>query len=102
VVCALKSQRFCGHVVDIILFTVVISDHKSLMKMANEPTTMDMSESGSDSDSNQDENEDGSPMMSIFASYYGIEEPVDDSVPKGTIDDSNFQSDSYVKVRCCF
>jgi hypothetical protein len=72
-----------------------------LMKMTNEPSTLEMSDdSGSDSDSNHDgENEDGSPMMSIFASYYGIEEPVDDTAPKGTIDDSNFQPESYVKVR---
>ncbi len=69
--------------------------------MVNEPSTLEMSDdSGSDSDSNHDEeNENGSPMMSIFASYYGIEEPVDDTAPKGTIDDSNFQSESYVKVR---
>ena len=52
-------------------------------------------------DENGGEDDDGHPMMSIFASYYGITEPavaVDNS-PKGTIDDAGFQAEKYVKVR---
>lgn len=60
--------------------------------------------SGSESDSDHDENVDDSqdsPMMSIFASYYGIEDPVDETLSKqkGTIDDANFDSDTFVRVR---
>lgn len=40
------------------------------------------------------------PMMSIFASYYGIVDPNQtEAEAKGTIDDSNFDADEYVKVR---
>ena len=56
------------------------------------------------SDDDDDENaEDGHPMMSIFASYYGIADPSAapevDLQPKGTIDDAGFQPEAYVKVR---
>lgn len=50
-------------------------------------------------DDEEGEGDDGHPMMSIFASYYGIEETVVvDNKPKGTIDDAGFQPESYVKV----
>lgn len=51
--------------------------------------------------SDDDDNDDGHPMMSIFASYYGIEDPgasAPESKPKGTIDDAGFQAEQYVKV----
>jgi hypothetical protein len=51
-------------------------------------------------DDEEGDGDDGHPMMSIFASYYGIEETVvADNKPKGTIDDAGFQPESYVKVR---
>lgn len=60
----------------------------------------------SDSDSVDSTYEEGtegtqdSPMMSIFASYYGIEEPIDEATvkPKGTIDDANFEPETFVRV----
>ena len=45
----------------------------------------------------------GHPMMSIFASYYGIQDPADtagQNKPKGTIDDADFDAEGYVKVEC--
>jgi hypothetical protein len=36
--------------------------------------------------------------MSIFASYYGIEETAAPQM-KGTIDDANFDSETFVRVR---
>lgn len=51
--------------------------------------------------SEEEEEEDGhsAPMMSIFASYYGIEDPNQgEAEAKGTIDDSNFNSEEYVKT----
>lgn len=41
------------------------------------------------------------PMMSIFASYYGIVDPAncEQEQAKGTIDDSNFDVTEYVKVK---
>lgn len=59
----------------------------------------DFSSQESDNESNEGEEEaNDSPMMSIFASYYGIEEPAENQKPKGTIDDVNFEPDAYVKV----
>lgn len=40
-------------------------------------------------------------IMSLFASYYGIENPTKDNegpAPKGTIDDANFAAEDHVKV----
>lgn len=60
--------------------------------------------SSSSSTHDDDDSEEGgdrkAPIMSIFASYYGIE---DENVQemKGTIDDSNFNSEEYVKVSSC-
>lgn len=62
------------------------------------------SSSGHTSDGDdQNEDDDGHPMMSIFASYYGIEDssPAQDNKPKGTIDDAGFQAEQYVKVSSC-
>jgi len=56
-----------------------------------------------DGEGDGDEDDDGHPMMSIFASYYGITDPaaaVVDNSPKGTIDDAGFQAEKYVKVIC--
>lgn len=60
----------------------------------------DNSSSGHTSDDDDEhEGSDGHPMMSIFASYYGIEEEqVQDNRPKGTIDDAGFQPEQYAKV----
>jgi hypothetical protein len=61
----------------------------------------DVSSPGHSDDDDDDDGDDGHPMMSIFASYYGIEDPsaqVDDG-PKGTIDDAGFQPDKFVRVR---
>lgn len=55
----------------------------------------------SSDDDEDDDNDDGHPMMSIFASYYGIKDPgasAVDNTPKGTIDDAGFQAEQYVKV----
>ena len=53
----------------------------------------------SDDDEENEDEDDGHPMMSIFASYYGMEDTaVVDNKPKGTIDDAGFQADLYVKV----
>lgn len=60
------------------------------------------SDTSSGHTSDDDGNDDGHPMMSIFASYYGIEDPsasAPESKPKGTIDDAGFQAEQYVKVR---
>jgi hypothetical protein len=52
-----------------------------------------------DSDEEEGEVSNNAPMMSIFASYYGIEDPTDQEVEaKETIDDSNFKAEEYVKV----
>jgi hypothetical protein len=65
----------------------------------------DNSSSGHTSeDEGDNEGSDGHPIMSIFASYYGIEEaPTQENKPRGTIDDAGFQPEQYVKVccRCC-
>jgi hypothetical protein len=61
----------------------------------------DNSSSGHTSeDEGDNEGSDGHPIMSIFASYYGIEEaPTQENKPRGTIDDAGFQPEQYVKVR---
>lgn len=61
----------------------------------------DNSSSGhtSEDDEENEGSDDGHPIMSIFASYYGIEDtPIQDNKPKGTIDDAGFQPEIYVKV----
>jgi hypothetical protein len=60
----------------------------------------DNSSSGHTSeDEGDNEGSDGHPIMSIFASYYGIEEaPTQENKPRGTIDDAGFQPEQYVKV----
>ena len=51
----------------------------------------------SDSESSDDD-KGGAPIMSIFASYYGIEEANGaDNAQHGTIDDAAFDADAYVK-----
>lgn len=64
----------------------------------------DSSSSGHTSeDEDGGEDADGHPMMSIFASYYGITDPAAaqvDNTPKGTIDDAGFQAQDFVKVNC--
>eukprot|EP00601_Ochromonadales_sp_CCMP2298_P009205 CAMPEP_0173198724 /NCGR_PEP_ID=MMETSP1141-20130122/16839_1 /TAXON_ID=483371 /ORGANISM="non described non described, Strain CCMP2298" /LENGTH=317 /DNA_ID=CAMNT_0014123535 /DNA_START=59 /DNA_END=1008 /DNA_ORIENTATION=- len=62
-----------------------------------------MSDSGnpeeeeSASDRSSEEGESGHPMMSIFASYYGIEDPSQvEAGPTGTIDDADFDPTQYV------
>eukprot|EP00598_Pedospumella_elongata_P004802 CAMPEP_0184980700 /NCGR_PEP_ID=MMETSP1098-20130426/10625_1 /TAXON_ID=89044 /ORGANISM="Spumella elongata, Strain CCAP 955/1" /LENGTH=1140 /DNA_ID=CAMNT_0027504173 /DNA_START=24 /DNA_END=3442 /DNA_ORIENTATION=+ len=61
----------------------------------------DSSSSGHTSeDEDGGEDADGHPMMSIFASYYGITDPAAaqvDNTPKGTIDDAGFQAQDFVK-----
>lgn len=66
------------------------------------PLEDDFSSQESDHESGDEDNADpnDSPMMSIFASYYGIEDTETDNKPKGTIDDVNFEPDAYVKVKC--
>jgi hypothetical protein len=56
----------------------------------------DASSSGSESNSIESEHERSAPIMSIFASYYGIEEVAPEM--KGTIDDANFNPEAFVKV----
>lgn len=62
--------------------------------------------SGTDDEDDDSSDESGhhAPIMSIFASYYGIEDTSAQEM-KGTIDDANFNSEQYVKVRllvdCC-
>ena len=55
------------------------------------------SDSSSSSSSSESGDGRGGAVMSIFASYYGIE---DSAAPqmKGTIDDANFDSENYVRV----
>lgn len=56
--------------------------------------------SGTDDEDDDSTDESGShqaPIMSIFASYYGIEDTSAQEM-KGTIDDANFNSEQYVKV----
>ena len=67
------------------------------------PLEDDFSSQESDHESGDEDNADAndSPMMSIFASYYGIEDSEADNKPKGTIDDVNFEPDAYVKVKLC-
>lgn len=53
--------------------------------------------------SGEEEEEEGkasAPMMSLFASYYGIEAsaPSEASSARGTIDDHNFNADDYCRV----
>ena len=52
------------------------------------------------SDDNEDEiDERSEPIMSLFASYYGIEDTSESvNVVKGTIDDVDFSATSYVEV----
>jgi hypothetical protein len=63
-----------------------------------------MSEGGAGSSVFNDDNDDpnntgGSAMMSLFASYYGIEETSDqDKSPLELIDSARFNTDAYVKV----
>lgn len=63
----------------------------------------------SDEDGNTSEEEEydenggsSNAAMSLFASYYGIVDPAAEAAkankPKGTIDDSDFDSQAYVKV----
>lgn len=55
-----------------------------------------------DDDSNEDQTQ-NAPIMSLFASFYGIEDPnkgTEGAGGRGTIDDANFDVDSYVKVGC--
>lgn len=67
--------------------------------------SFDSFDSESDSSSEKDENEElgsnNAPIMSIFASYYGIEDPNSNTPQeaRGTIDDSNFNSELFVKVK---
>ena len=60
------------------------------------------SSAGHTSEDEDGDDDDGHPMMSIFASYYGIEDPsaaAEDNTPKGTIDDAGFQPEKFVKVQ---
>ena len=55
----------------------------------------------SDDDNENENNDSGHPIMSIFASYYGIEDTTvgnTDNQIKNTIDDAGFQAENYVKV----
>lgn len=68
-------------------------------RLSDDEGTSSGSSSGHTSD--DEDNDDGHPMMSIFASYYGIEDPgaaAPEVKPKGTIDDAGFQAEQYVKV----
>lgn len=56
------------------------------------------SSSGSSSESDGGGRGGGGAVMSIFASYYGIEETAAPQM-KGTIDDANFDSETFVRVR---
>lgn len=45
------------------------------------------------------DNRNNAPIMSIFASYYGIEDPVPETnIEKDGIDDVHFNPEKYVKV----
>ena len=50
----------------------------------------------------EDEKEnENAPIMSLFASYYGIDDPtktVEEKSSNGTIDDASFHPENYVKV----
>lgn len=49
------------------------------------------------SSNDEDEGNRGAPIMSIFASYYGIEASGGPEL-RGTIDDANFDAQSHVRV----
>lgn len=69
--------------------------------MSDDEFTSDSSSSGNASDEDMGDDSEH-PIMSIFASYYGIEKPVApivENVRKGTIDDADFDPDSYVKAQ---
>lgn len=65
---------------------------------------MNDTDNGTYSDDNDVENDaqsdsNGGAMMSIFASYYGIEDDVKSRRPPGDlIDSAHFDSNAYVKV----
>jgi hypothetical protein len=65
---------------------------------------MNDTDNGTYSDDNDVENDavadgNGGAMMSIFASYYGIEDDVKSKRPPGDlIDSAHFDSNAYVKV----
>lgn len=54
-----------------------------------------------DDDSNSGVNNAAPPIMSLFASFYGIEDPTKNAEVnggRGTIDDANFAAEEYVRV----
>lgn len=59
----------------------------------------------SSSDDEDDKHSNNAPIMSIFASYYGIEDPTttanDQQSDKDSIDEVNFNPDKYVRVSLC-
>eukprot|EP01038_Epipyxis_sp_PR26KG_P014371 gene14371-19274_t len=56
------------------------------------------SASNCDDDDLENDNDDNHPMMSIFASYYGIEDPTENSIhKKDSIDDAKFDPEAHVK-----
>jgi len=82
-----------------------MSDSKVLPSSFSKDSFED-SESDEELHSSQDSSEHGAgntPMMSLFANYYGIEDPAvnnDSSTMDSnrTIDDNKFDADSFVKV----
>lgn len=61
----------------------------------------DVSEAEDDDDSNSGINNTAPPIMSLFASFYGIEDPTKNAEGnggRGTIDDANFGAEDYVRV----
>ncbi len=61
----------------------------------------DFASSGHSSSYDEDDNGNNAPIMSIFASYYGIEDPTvvpDQQSDKDSIDEVNFNADKYVRV----
>lgn len=78
-----------------LLFARALLSHSQDMPLEDDFSSQDSDHESGDEDN---ENPNDSPMMSIFASYYGIEESEADNKPKGTIDDVNFDPEAYVKV----
>jgi hypothetical protein len=61
----------------------------------------DYGSSGHSSSDDEDQGSNNAPIMSIFASYYGIEDPTtttDQQSDKDSIDEVNFNADKYVRV----